>query len=151
MFAAELSIGRRFLVVLQPGDEVLEGVREFCRQHQVGQAYLSSFLGAYTTATLIGTADPIEDEDAPLPKSVTFRNLEGVGSGTIVTVDDLPVPHIHVALGEKGDRAAAYAGHLLAATVQYVTEIVVEEVLSPRLTKRADPAARGLANIAIAD
>lgn len=150
MFAAELEVGRRFLVVLQPGDEVLDGLRAFCSQHGVDQAYLTTFLGAYTEATLIGTADPIADEDAPLPDSVVVRNSEGIGSGTVVTADGVCTPHVHVALGEKGDSAAAYAGHLLAGTVQYVTEIVVTEIVSPRLTRRSDPAARGLANIALA-
>ncbi len=149
MFAAELSVGRRFLVVLQPGDDVLGGIRDFCAENGVEQAYLTTFLGAYTEAELIGTADPITDEDAPLPESVVVRNSEGIGSGTVVTVDGVCTPHIHVAIGEKGDSAAAYAGHLLSGTVQYVTEIIAVEILGPRLTRRSDPAARGLANIAL--
>jgi predicted DNA-binding protein with PD1-like motif len=148
MFSSELTIGRRFAVVLQPGDDVLPSIVEACRENGIEQGYIPVFLGAFRSVRLIGTSAPIEDDDAPLPDAVHVANVEGTGSGTIAFDPAGPIPHVHVAVGVKNYSASAYAGHLLSATVQYVTEIVIEEVLSPRFVKRPDPEARGLANLA---
>lgn len=147
MFSSELTTGRRFIVVLQPGDDILPSIVEACERHGIAQGYLPVFLGAFSTVTLIATSEPILDEDAPLPLTASHRNSEGTGSGTLVTVDGSIVPHVHVAVGAKGDSGAAYAGHLVSGVVQYVTEIVIEEVIEPHLEKRTDAAAHGLANL----
>lgn len=149
MFSAELTAGRRFALVLQPGDDVTESLTRFCRENGVEQGYLPVFLGAFSTLSLIGTCEPVDDEFEPMPKSVHLTNVEGIGSGTIAWDGDgaRVLPHLHVAVGLKSYSATAYAGHLLAATVQYVTEIVVEEVVSPRFSRVPDPAARGIANL----
>ena len=147
MFSSEITTGRRFVVVLQPGDDILSSLVEACTRHGISQGYLPVFLGAFSSVTLIGTTEPILDEDAPLPLSVVYRNTEGTGSGTLVSVDGVVLPHLHVVVGAKGEGAAAYAGHLLSGTVQYVAEIVIVEVLTPVLEKRMDAAARGLRNL----
>lgn len=149
MFSSELSTGRRFAVVLQAGDDVLGSLAEFCAENGVEQAYLPVFLGAFSEVTLIGTCERVDDEDEPMPKSVHLTNVEGIGSGTIAWggADSGVLPHLHAAVGLKSYSATAYAGHLLAATVQYVTEIVVEEVLSPRFSRVPDPAARNIPNL----
>ncbi len=146
MYSAELTTGRRFALVLQPGDDVTESLTRFCRENGVQQGYLAVFLGAFSTVSLIGTCEPVDDEFEPMPQSVHLTNVEGIGSGTIAwsAADELTLPHLHVAVGLKSYSATAYAGHLLAATVQYVTEIVVEEVISPRFRRVPDPAARGI-------
>ena len=150
MISAELTVGRRFAVVLQPGDDVMSSLAAACAQHGIEQAYLPVFLGAFTTVSLIGTCSPIDDHDAPLPDSVHLEGVEGTGSGTIAVnaATGLLTPHVHVAVGVKAYSANGYAGHLLDATVHYVTEVIVEEVLSPAFVRRPDAAARGLANLA---
>jgi predicted DNA-binding protein with PD1-like motif len=147
MFSSEIATGRTVLVVLQPGDDILSSIVEACTAHGIAQGIIPVFLGAFSSVTIIGTHEEILDEDAPLPLSVGYRNTEGTGSGTLVSVDGIVVPHVHVSVGAKGEGAAAYAGHLLSGTVQYVAEIVIVEVLSPVLEKRVDAAARGLANL----
>ncbi|GAA3873160.1 hypothetical protein GCM10022381_15200 [Leifsonia kafniensis] len=149
MFSAELTAGRRFALVLQPGDDVTDSLTRFCRENGVEQGYLPVFLGAFSALSLIGTCEPVDDEFEPMPKSVHLTNVEGIGSGTIAWDGDglRVLPHLHVAVGLKSYSATAYAGHLLAATVQYVTEIVVEEVTSPRFSRVPDPAARGIPNL----
>lgn len=149
MFSAELRTGRRFALVLQPGDDVTESLTTFCRENGVEQGYLPVFLGAFSALSLIGTCEPVDDEFEPMPKSVHLTNVEGIGSGTIAWSEhgQHVLPHLHVAVGLKSYSATAYAGHLLAATVQYVTEIIVEEVLSPRFSRVPDPAARGIPNL----
>jgi predicted DNA-binding protein with PD1-like motif len=149
MFSTELVGGRRIAVVLQPGDDVLGALGDACAAHGIEQGYLAVFLGAFTEVSLIGTCEPIEDEDVPLKDSVRLTNVEGTGSGTIAwDADSQAVQiHVHVAIGLKSKSAAGFAGHLLGGTVHYVTEVIVEEVLAPRFLRRADPAAHGIPNL----
>ena len=148
MESRELTMGRRIAVLLRPGDDVLESIITACRAHRIEQGVISTFLGAFTSVRLIGTMDPIEDDDAPLPESIEVTGVEGTGSGTIASTPDGPVVHLHVAVGVKGEGAAAYAGHLLAATAHYVVEIVIDEVLAPPLVRRVDARARDLPTLA---
>jgi len=152
MISAELTTGRRFAVVLQPGDDVFASLAAVCAEHGIEQGYLPVFLGAFTRAALIGTCSPIDDHDAPLPDAVHLEGVEGTGSGTIAfdPATGGVLVHVHAALGVKAYAANGYAGHLLSATVHYVTEIVVEEVTSPRFIRTPDAAAHGLANLAFA-
>jgi predicted DNA-binding protein with PD1-like motif len=149
LITTEITTGRRFLLVLQPGDDVLGSLAAACAERGIEQAYLPVFLGAFTRVSLIGTCSPIADHDAPLPDSVHLEGVEGTGSGTIAwdRATGSVTPHVHVAVGVKAYSANGYAGHLLSATVHYVVEIVLEEVLAPRLTRVPDPAASGLANL----
>ena len=55
MFSTELTAGRRFAVVLQPGDDVMDSLTRFCRDNGVEQGYLPVFLGAFSDMTVIGT------------------------------------------------------------------------------------------------
>jgi predicted DNA-binding protein with PD1-like motif len=148
MITAEVTSGRRIAVVLQPGEDVILSIVAACRAADVEQGYIPVFLGAFRRVRLIGTDALILDEDAPLGNSIDVTNAEGLGSGSIASSFEGPVVHLHVAVGAKGDGARARAGHLLSAEVQYVTELVIDEVLAPRLVKVVDPAARGLANLA---
>jgi predicted DNA-binding protein with PD1-like motif len=149
MISAEITTGRRFAVVLQPGDDVLASIAAICAEHRIEQGYLPVFLGAFTRVSLIGTCSVIDDHDAPLPDSVHLEGVEGTGSGTIAfdPATGAVTPHVHVAVGVKAYSANGYAGHLLQATVHYVTELVIEEVLSPRFIRKPDAAAHGLANL----
>jgi len=150
MISAELAVGRRFAVVLQPGDDVFASLAAVCAEHGIEQGYLPVFLGAFTRVSLIGTCAPIADHDAPLPDAVHLEGVEGSGSGTIAfdPATGGVLVHVHAAVGVKAYSANGYAGHLLSATVHYVTEIVVEEVTSPRFIRKPDAAAHGLANLA---
>ncbi|MDO8382779.1 MAG: DNA-binding protein [Microbacterium sp.] len=148
MESREITSGRRIAVLLRPGDDVLAGIVAACREHRIEQGVIVTLLGAFTTVTLIGTTGPIEDPHAPLAESVTVEGVEGTGSGTIAATDDGPLPHIHLAVGIKGEGAAGYTGHLLAATAHYVVEVVIDEVLSPALIRRVDDTAAGLPTLA---
>jgi predicted DNA-binding protein with PD1-like motif len=72
---------------------------------------------------------------------VQLTNVEAVGAGTIAwdeTADTI-APHIHVAAGLKEHSAAGHTSHLLAATVQFLTEMILVEVTDPRLHREKDP------------
>jgi predicted DNA-binding protein with PD1-like motif len=73
-----------------------------------------------------------------------------MGSGT-VTYDeknDKIHPHIHISVGIKPQSATAYTSHLLKAKVQFLTEMLVIEVKSPKMERVINS---DLYNIALLD
>lgn len=132
-------------MALEPGEEVLASIAALCEEHQFRSAVIPVFLGAFTRVTLIGTREPVADEDAPLPLSETVEWVEGLGAGTAAPdAAGTPVVHLHAAVGRKSAGAAAYAGHVLSAVTHYTAEILIEEVLGPPLWRSPDPAAHGI-------
>jgi predicted DNA-binding protein with PD1-like motif len=131
--------------VLEPGDEVLASIAAVCREHQFPAAVVPVFLGAFTCVTLIGTREPVADEDAPLPLSETVEWVEGLGAGTVAPdAAGTPTVHLHAAVGRKSAGTTAYAGHVLSAVTHYTAEILIEEVPGPPLWRSPDPAAHGI-------
>ena len=145
-----VSTGRRLVLSLEPGEEVLTAIADACRRHDVEQAIIVVFSGALRTARLIGTMHPSGDPELPLADAIDVHYVEGVGSGTVsrgTSADggaDAYTVHLHVALGEKGNGARAVAGHLLSGTTHYVVEVVLDEVLSPRFGREASIATSGV-------
>jgi predicted DNA-binding protein with PD1-like motif len=143
--SAEVSTGRRLIVALEPGEEVLAAIGALCQQQGFRAAIVPVFFGAFTRVTLIGTREPVEDEDAPMPQSTTVEWVEGLGAATVAPGESGElIVHLHAAVGRKSDGALAYAGHVLSAVTHYTVEAMVEEVLGPLIERRPDPAAHGL-------
>jgi predicted DNA-binding protein with PD1-like motif len=137
---AEAIVGRRLLVVLDPGEDVVLGIVDACRAAGVVRGLVPVFVGAFTEVELIGTHEHVADPDAPLPRSVVARWTEGTGSATIAPGGDgEPVLHLHAAVGEKLAGAAAVAGHVLRATTHYTLEVVIEELLEPTVFRAVPP------------
>jgi predicted DNA-binding protein with PD1-like motif len=145
MRSALFTPGRRLIAVLEPGEEVLAAIGSLCREYQFEAAVVPVFFGAFTRVTLIGTHEPVADEDMPLPKSVTVEWVEGTGSATVAPgPGGEPVVHLHAAVGRKSAGAAGYAGHVLSAVTHYTVELVLEEVTGTRLERHPDPAAHAI-------
>lgn len=144
-----VSTGRRLVLSLEPGEEVLTAIADACRRHGFEQAVIVMLSGALRTARLIGTTDPSGDPELPLADAIDVHYVEGMGSGTVsrdvhTNGRDTYTVHVHVALGEKGNGARAVAGHLLSGTTHYVVEVVLDEVLSPRFRREASIATSGV-------
>ncbi|MCC4908407.1 PPC domain-containing DNA-binding protein [Microbacterium sp. cx-59] len=152
MQTAQATVGRRILIVLEPGDEVIGSLAEACRRHDVAQAVISTFSGALRTARIIASEVPAANPELPMPAAVTVAYTEGTGSGTVTrSVDGEPVVHVHVALGEKDRAGRAIAGHLLEGETHYVIEVVLDEILTPHLTRRVHAGSSGIPILHIAD
>jgi predicted DNA-binding protein with PD1-like motif len=134
--AAELTLGRVFGVSFDHGEDFLESLAKFCADHQVRQGFVPSFIAGFAEARIVGTCDKLDDPDAPVWSGVHLTNLEALGGGTFTQLDDGTFsPHIHVTVGEKARSAGASTSHLLSARVQFLTEMLVFEVLSPTMTR----------------
>jgi predicted DNA-binding protein with PD1-like motif len=151
--SAELQVGRRIGVVLSAGDDVLSSIAAACIEHDIRQAVIPVFLGAFRSVRFIASDSAIDDQEAPLKETTEVAYVEGIGSGSITWNENSASHqvHLHVAVGVKDEAAGGYAGHLLAAETHYVAELVIDEVLAPTMRRVADAAAYGLENLRFGD
>ncbi len=123
---------RTFAVVFDPGDEVLDNLLAFAKQHRLTAASFTG-LGALSDAVL-GYFDWREKEYSRIPvaEQVEVLNL----TGNVARGNGEPKLHAHIVLG-KAD-GTALGGHLLEAHVRPTLEVIVTE--SPaHLQRRTDP------------
>jgi predicted DNA-binding protein with PD1-like motif len=52
--------------------------------------------------------------------------------------NDKILPHIHISVGVKPHSGIAHTSHLLNAKVQFLTEMLVFEVISPKMGRVVD-------------
>lgn len=145
MKSAQLTLGKRLLVTLEPGDEVLGALADACRSHGVRQALITTFSGAFRRVRLIASATAPSDPEAPMTDAVDVLYTEGIGSGTITTSPAGEViVHVHIAVGDKSASGRAVAGHLLEGQTHYVVEVGIDEVLAPALGRAPHPGSSGV-------
>jgi predicted DNA-binding protein with PD1-like motif len=137
MKQAELEIGRTFAVVFEHGEEFYPTLQKFCAENNVKQGYIQSFIAGFSSVELVGTCQRLDDPQAPVWSSVHLKNVEVLGSGTLASneADGTVAPHIHVTVGLKELSALGHTSHLLNATVQFLVEMTIVEVLSPRMVR----------------
>ena len=139
MKASELKAGRTFGVTFQHGDEFMPSLADFCRENEVRQGYIPMFIAGFAEADIVGTCEKLEDPQAPVWTKVHVTNVEALGCGTIARDDtDGILPHVHVAVGLKEHSAMAHTSHLLSAKVQFLTEMLIVEILAPDMTRPKD-------------
>jgi predicted DNA-binding protein with PD1-like motif len=140
MRAHELAVGRTFAVVFEHGEDFFTTLSEFCNTNGIRQGYLPMFVAGFSSADVVGTCEALPDPKAPVWTKVHLKNVEAFGCGTLARdphTDDL-LPHIHTSLGLKEHSATAHTSHLLAATVQFLVEMVIIEVTGPSMTRERD-------------
>ena len=123
---------RTFVVVLDKGDEVLEGLTAFASQQRLRASHLTA-IGALRDVTL-GYFDPATRayREIPVTEQVEVLSLLGV-----LTLDgEKPKLHAHIVVGRAD--GSTRGGHLLGGHVWPTLEVVVEE-LPRHLQRRTDP------------
>lgn len=141
MRSAELTVGRTFGVVFDPGEDFFPTLAAFCKEQAIRQGYIPTFVAAFAEADIVGACEKVENPDAPIWSKVHLTNVEAIGGGTIAydPETDSILPHIHTTLGEKERSATGYTSHLLSAKVQFLVEMVLVEVTSPVITRPKNP------------
>ena len=132
---------RTFVVVLDPGEEVLECLLGFAREQGLSAAEFTG-LGALSDCVL-GYFDWQKKDyrRIAIEEQVEVLNL----TGNVALADGEPKLHPHIVVG-KAD-GSAHGGHLLAGHVRPTLEVVITE--SPaHLQRRSDPET-GLALLAL--
>lgn len=141
MRSAQITTGRQFCLVFDDGEDFFATLDAFCKDQGIRQALIPGFIAGFRDVELVGTHNAIENPDAPVWEKVRLENAEAHGSGTLAwdETNDAIAPHIHVSVGLKGAGATGHTSHLLGATVAFLTEMLVIEVLSPELDRVREP------------
>ncbi|KAF4409325.1 MULTISPECIES: PPC domain-containing DNA-binding protein [Streptomyces] len=133
----ELKTGRSFGVNFDHDEDFFQALSEFCKENEVTQGYIPMFLAAFAETEIAGTCAKVEDPEAPVRLPVYLQKVEAVGSGTFSydpDKDDI-VPHVHVTVGLKQQAALAYSSHLISARIQYLSEMLITEVVAPDMRR----------------
>lgn len=141
MYSHAMTLGRTFAVVFEPGEDFVSTLQRFCAAHDLRQGYIPMFLAAFSDVDIVGTCEAVADPSAPIWRSVHLTNVEAMGCGTLAydRASTSVLPHVHVSVGDKERSASGYTSHLLRATVQFLVEMVVVEVISPSMSRRPRP------------
>jgi predicted DNA-binding protein with PD1-like motif len=141
MRSQELTLGRTFGVVFDHGEDFMTALAEFCRDNGVRQGYVPGFLGAFSSADLVATCEAPGDPMAPVWTRTQVEYVEAIGCATLAwdPAGERVVPHVHLATGVKRYGAAGYTSHLLGATVQFINELLVFEVVAPAMRRPRQP------------
>lgn len=127
---------RTFAIVLDKGDEAVEALTAFIRQHRVTAARFTG-LGAFGALTL-GFFDWQAKQYRKIPIAEQVEVLALVGD-VALGEDGQPSLHPHIVVG-KSD-GTAHGGHLLEGHVRPTLEVTLSETPA-HLQRRVDPESR---------
>lgn len=113
---------RRFALIYETGDEVVDPLTRFADERDLGAAHFTA-IGGFREAT-VAWFDPEVDEYRPIEigEQVEVVSLTG---NVVRSPDEGREVHAHVALGRRGGGSAA--GHLLSARVRPTLELFITE------------------------
>ena len=142
MHSHELTLGRTFGVTFDHGEDFFGALDDFCRTNEVTQGYIPMFIAGFAEVDVVGACDKLEDPAAPVWSKVHLAGVEAVGAGTLAydPAEGRVAPHVHVSVGLKAHSATGHTSHLLGATVQFLTEMVVVEVAHPTMLRQRNAA-----------
>lgn len=130
---------KAFILVFETGDEVMEGLLAFAREHQVSAGHFTA-IGALSDVVL-GYLDWEKKDYEPIPIDEQVEVLSLVGD--IALQDGKPHVHAHIVVGKRD--GTAHGGHLISGRVRPTLEVVVHE--SPEHLRRSVDPQTGLALI----
>jgi predicted DNA-binding protein with PD1-like motif len=142
MRVTEITTGRQFAVAFDDGEDFFPTLDDFCRDTGIRAGHIPTLIGGFSKVRLVGTCGPLKHPDRPLSDAIEVETLEVLGSGTLAWDPDnnRVAPHIHVSAGLKTASADGRTSHLLGGTVQFITELVIEEWTTPEVTRPRAPA-----------
>jgi predicted DNA-binding protein with PD1-like motif len=108
-----------YLLRLERGEEIITTLKSFCAQKNITNAAITG-IGSVDNPTLAHyRVDTKKYTEKELMGVFEVTNLQG----TIAVMDNAPLPHVHVTLGDEAMQALA--GHLIKGTVSATLEITV--------------------------
>jgi uncharacterized protein len=123
-------------LIFEPGDEVIEGLTTFAREHDLGAAYFSG-LGAMSEATLaFFDPDSKEYEEIPVPEQVEVLSL----IGNLTVFEGTARVHAHAVLGQHD--GSTIGGHLQRGIIRPTLEVFITAL--PAELRREHDADSGL-------
>ena len=109
----------KFLLRLEPGDEINTTIQTFCKEQQIANASISG-IGSVENPTL---AHYRLDT-----KKFSEKQLTGIFEvtsllGTVALVEKEPLVHLHITVSDENMHV--YAGHLMKGAVSATLEVVL--------------------------
>ncbi|QEU83415.1 PPC domain-containing DNA-binding protein [Streptomyces viridosporus] len=142
MRVTEITTGRRFAVAFDDGEDFFTALDDFCRDTGIRAGHIPTLIGGFSRVRLVGTCGPLQHPERPLWDEIEVETLEVLGGGTLAwdSANNRVAPHIHVSASLKAASADGRTSHLLGGTVQFITELVIEEWTTPEVTRPRVPA-----------
>ncbi len=136
-----MTTGRTIVAVFDDGDDFYTALEQACREHGIRQGYIPMFIAGLSNADIVGTCQRLENPAAPVWDKVQLNNVEALGGGTLAydEATDTVSPHIHITVGLKEHSATGHTSHLLGATVQFLTEMIIVEIAGPTMRRHRNP------------
>jgi predicted DNA-binding protein with PD1-like motif len=141
MRSHELTQGRTVGVTFDHGEDFFAALAEACRVNDIRHGYIPVFIAGFSSAQIVGTCARLDNPHAPVWDRVHLSNVEALGGGTLAydETESTVLPHIHVSVGLKEHSATGHTSHLLDATVQFLTEMLIVEVAAPTMHRVPAP------------
>jgi predicted DNA-binding protein with PD1-like motif len=136
----ESSGQRTFALVLETGDEAMDCIERFAKQHRISAAQISG-IGAFSAVTLkYFDWEQKQYSSNEVKEQVEVASLLG---DVALAPSGEPSIHVHLVVGRRD--GSALAGHLGEGQVRPTLELVLTE--SPAHLQKVKDAATGLALI----
>lgn len=124
------EIARRFVLVCDMDDDVLQTLQQFCERESIAAASLSG-IGGFRSATVA-----FYDMEAKLYEPIGVGEQVEVLSflGNVTAYQGKPKIHVHCILGHRDGHTTG--GHLLEGIVRPTLELLIDEI--PADLRRTD-------------
>lgn len=116
-----IKIGNKYLVRIDPGEEIVSNLTEFCKERSIKLGSISA-IGAVNKVE-IGIFDPLKKEYYSDTLKGTYEILSIMGN--ITSNNNQPYLHMHITLSDN--KYNAFGGHLNNAVVSSTCEVIIEE------------------------
>lgn len=139
--SVEGRLGRTLVARLLPGTDMLEGIEETCRRHNVKYAVISCAVGAFKKATFVY---PIPKDSAKIgivySEPVVIEGpVEFLGGQGIVcqSEDGKYLLHFHGSCSDK--KMQIWGGHFTVGNVVLATlDLIIQEINGVNMIRRFD-------------
>jgi len=139
--SVEGSLGRTLVARLLPGTDMLEGIEETCRIHDVKYAVVSCAVGAFKKATFVY---PIPKEGAQIgiiysDPVVVEGPIEFLGGQGVIcqSEEGKYLIHFHGSCSDKDMRV--WGGHFTIGNVVLATlDLIIQEISGVNMIRRFD-------------
>lgn len=138
-WSKEWSSGRRFVIKVQPGQRLTEGMIAFARENEVKNAVILSAVGSMKNVRFRGIKTgarlPITGPRMHVHEIEGPLELLGLEGNIFPDCDGEPDCHLHIMVGKSSGEVVG--GHLFDAEVFASCEILISEVLVEGIERHA--------------
>ncbi|MBI5411594.1 DNA-binding protein [Candidatus Peregrinibacteria bacterium] len=112
-----------FVIRIDRNEEIVESLTLFCKQNSIKLASLNGIGAAKNIVTgYFDSKTKVYNEQAFTDGSYEIASM----SGNVAMINNEPVVHLHVVLGDA--QRIAFAGHLKSGVVSLTCEVILQKI-----------------------